>query len=95
MFGLDEWIAGIGAGHPLLLASVVAVLLGLRHAADPDPLTAVTTLVAADPDRRPHRALRMGLAWGAGHATTLFAFGVPIVLFASYLPMWAERLAGS
>jgi len=93
MFGLDEWIAGIGAGHPLLLASVVAVLLGLRHAADPDHLTAVTTLVAADPDRRPHRALRMGLAWGAGHATTLFAFGVPIVLFASYLPMWAERLA--
>ncbi len=93
MFGLDEWIAGLGAGHSVILSSVVAVLLGLRHATDPDHLSAVSTLVAAESDRRVHKAMRMGLAWGAGHATTLFIFGVPIILFASYLPPEVERLA--
>ena len=93
MFGLDEWIAGLGAGNSVILSLVVAVLLGLRHATDPDHLSAVSTLVAAEPDRRTHLAMRMGLAWGAGHATTLFVFGVPIILFASYLPPQVGRLA--
>jgi hypothetical protein len=75
----------------------VAVLLGLRHATDPDHLTAVATLLAGD--RRDARgAGRLGLAWGLGHATTLFAFGLPVVLFESYLPeplqMGAEAAVG-
>ncbi len=86
MFGLDSWIAALGAGHPLILATVVAVLLGLRHATDPDHLSAVTALVAGERDRRVAHAARMGLAWGGGHATSLFVFGLPIVLFAGYLP---------
>ena len=68
MFGLDSWIAALGAGHPLILATVVAVLLGLRHATDPDHLSAVTALVAGDRDRRVAHAARMGMAWGGGHA---------------------------
>jgi hypothetical protein len=64
--------------------AVVAILLGLRHATDPDHLTAVTTLVAGD-ERHARGAGRRGLAWGLGHATTLFAFGVPILLFGAYL----------
>src|SRR4051812_33275675 len=91
MFGLDEWIAGIGAGHPLLLATVVAVLLGLRHATDPDHLSAVTTLIAGADGRRRRQAMRLGLAWGAGHATTLFVFGLPIVLAAHYLPARVQQ----
>lgn len=86
MFGLDSWIAALGAGHPLILATVVAVLLGLRHATDPDHLSAVTALVAGERERRVAHAARMGLAWGGGHATSLFLFGLPIVLFAGYLP---------
>jgi hypothetical protein len=86
MFGLDSWIAALGAGHPLILATVVAVLLGLRHATDPDHLSAVTTLVAGERERRVAHAAGMGLAWGGGHATSLFLFGLPIVLFAGYLP---------
>jgi high-affinity nickel permease len=86
MFGLDSWIAALGAGHPLILATVVAVLLGLRHATDPDHLSAVTALVAGERDRRVAHAARMGLAWGAGHATSLLLLGLPIVLFAGYLP---------
>ena len=69
----------------LLLVAVVAILLGLRHATDPDHLTAVSTLVASDRTDT-HGAGRLGLAWGLGHATTLFAFGLPIVLFKAYLP---------
>ena len=93
MFGFDDWLAALGAGHPLLLASVVAVLLGLRHATDPDHLSAVTTLVAGDPSAGVRSAVRMGLAWGAGHATTLFGFGLPIVLFSGSLPRWAQQAA--
>jgi hypothetical protein len=85
MFGLDDQIASLGSGEAFLLVAVVAILLGLRHATDPDHLTAVSTLVAGEgADTR--GAGRLGLAWGLGHATTLFAFGLPIVLFRSYLP---------
>jgi High-affinity nickel-transport protein len=92
MFGLDDQIANLGAGEAFLLVAVVAVLLGLRHATDPDHLTAVSTLVAGDrADRR--GASRLGLAWGLGHATTLFAFGLPIVLYRSYLPEAVQAAA--
>jgi High-affinity nickel-transport protein len=85
MFGLDDQIANMGAGEAFFLVAIVAILLGLRHATDPDHLTAVSTLVAGDrADTR--KAGRLGLAWGLGHATTLFAFGLPIVLYRSYLP---------
>jgi High-affinity nickel-transport protein len=85
MFGLDDQIANLGAGEAFFLVAIVAILLGLRHATDPDHLTAVSTLVAGDrADTR--KAGRLGLAWGLGHATTLFAFGLPIVLYRSYLP---------
>jgi ABC-type nickel/cobalt efflux system permease component RcnA len=35
----------------------------------------------------------LGLAWGLGHATTLFAVGLPIVLFNSHLPGSLQRAA--
>jgi hypothetical protein len=85
VFGLDDQIAGLGDGAAFAIVAAVAILLGLRHATDPDHLTAVTTLVAGG-DRDTKGAGRLGLAWGLGHATTLFAFGVPIVLFRAYLP---------
>jgi hypothetical protein len=93
MFGLDERVATLGVGQTLLLVLAVALLLGLRHATDPDHLTAVTTLVAGDGGGGRRRAARLGVAWGAGHATTLFAFGLPIVLFGAYLPAPAQAAA--
>jgi hypothetical protein len=86
MFGLDEKIASLGSGEAFLLVSLIAVLLGLRHATDPDHLTAVTTLIAGDSHHDHRKARSLGLVWGLGHATTLFAFGLPIVLAKSYLP---------
>ncbi len=91
MFGLDEYIAGVSDGTGLLLVSLVAVLLGLRHATDPDHIAAVTTLIATGKERTARHARRLGLAWGAGHAVTLFVFGLPIVLFEAYLPDVLQR----
>lgn len=86
MFGLDQWLAHFSDGATLLLVIGAAVLLGLRHASDPDHLAAVTTLIAAKKERTRRLAARLGFSWGLGHATSLFAFGLPIVLYRAYLP---------
>jgi cytochrome c biogenesis protein CcdA len=72
---------------------VVALLLGLRHATDPDHLTAVSTLVLTEERDGARRAGILGFAWGLGHATTIFAFGLPIVLFRAHLPEGVRRTA--
>lgn len=91
MFGLDDWIASRSDGGGLALVVLVAVVLGLRHATDPDHLAAVGTLIASKRERAGRRAAALGAAWGIGHALTLFAFGLPIVLFEAYLPTWLEQ----
>jgi hypothetical protein len=90
---LDDWIAGLMGGGSLAVVMLVAVLLGLRHATDPDHLTAVSTLIVADARRGAARARRLGMAWGAGHATTLVAVGLPIVLLGASLPEPVRRAA--
>jgi ABC-type nickel/cobalt efflux system permease component RcnA len=91
MLGLDDTIAGLGDGPGLLMALAVAVLLGMRHATDPDHLTAVSTLVMADEHRGSRRATVLGFSWGLGHATTVIVFGLPIVLFGRGLPDFVQR----
>jgi cytochrome c biogenesis protein CcdA len=82
--GLEHWLGqGDGTGAMGLL---VAVLLGLRHATDPDHLTAVSTLVLSEEREGARKAGILGFAWGLGHATTIFGCGLPIVLFRAYLP---------
>jgi hypothetical protein len=90
MLGLDDRIADL-AGGSWVLALAIALLLGLRHATDPDHLTAVSMLVAGDDPDGARRARRLGLAWGLGHASTLLAFGLPVVLFGAYLPDAVQR----
>jgi len=89
MFGLDDWFVHFSDGTTLLVVLVVAVLLGLRHASDPDHLAAVTTLVTNGRGG----ATRLGLTWGLGHASSLLVFGVPIVLWKAYLPARIEQSA--
>ena len=86
MFGLDDWIASFSDGTTLALVALIAVVLGFRHATDPDHLAAVSTLLAGTRERAGGAAARLGLSWGLGHAVSLFAFGLPIVLFKSCLP---------
>lgn len=91
MAGVDHSIAQLaGAGSPFVILAV-ALLLGLRHASDPDHLAAVSTLIASKADGGVRSAGRLGLAWGIGHATTLLVFGLPIALAGSYLPEPVQR----
>lgn len=96
MFGLDEWMMQTFGGGAM--GVVIAVLLGLRHATDPDHLTAVSTLVLSEERDGAREAGILGFAWGLGHATTIFAFGLPIVFFRAHLPgrihQAAEALIG-
>jgi high-affinity nickel permease len=91
MFGLDDRIASFSDGTTLVVVTVVAIVLGLRHASDPDHLAAVTTLIASGKERAARRAGILGLVWGLGHATSLFVFGIPIVLYRAYLPGVVQR----
>src|SRR5437773_12086191 len=90
MFGLDDYLTSFSDGTTLVLVIAVAILLGLRHATDPDHLAAVTPLLAST-ERRARDAATLGAAWGAGHALTLFTVGVPIVLYRAYLPETVQR----
>jgi High-affinity nickel-transport protein len=85
----DAWLNGLFNGAPFVVALLIALALGLRHASDPDHLVAVTSLVAADGgDVR--GAARLGAWWGAGHAAALIVIGIPLILFKSALPGWLE-----
>lgn len=86
MLGIDDWIAGLSDGASVGVVLLVATLLGLRHATDPDHLAAVTTLVASGRARAARSAARLGAWWGLGHAVTLVAFGLPILIAERYLP---------
>jgi cytochrome c biogenesis protein CcdA len=74
----------------MLGALLLAFLLGLRHATDPDHLTAVSTLVMSD-EHGGRRAGVLGFAWGAGHALTLLALGLPVVLFDDHMPELVQQ----
>ena len=56
MFGLDDRIVALSDGGSIWIVLAVAVLLGLRHATDPDHIAAVSTLVAGGGDRATRRA---------------------------------------
>lgn len=88
----DEWLMGLFEGAPLLVALGIALVLGLRHASDPDHLVAVTSLMASD-DADSKAAMRLGAWWGLGHAAMLLAIGLPLIAFKSELPTWLETAA--
>jgi high-affinity nickel permease len=95
MSALDGWLEGLlhgegGVGVILL----VSLLLGLRHASDPDHLAAVTALIASGEERhRVRKAGTMGFLWGLGHGTTLVLIGLPLVLLNQYLPEIVGKIA--
>jgi high-affinity nickel-transport protein len=64
--------------------AALGILLGIRHAADPDHVVAVTTMVTGE--RGPRQAALIGLAWGAGHTLTILAVGGAIILLGLTIP---------
>src|SRR4051812_17712494 len=95
MSAIDGWLEGFlhgGVGVGVIL--LISMLLGLRHASDPDHLAAVTTLIASEEERHQVRkAGIMGFLWGLGHGTTLVLVGLPLVLLNQYLPEVVGKIA--
>jgi len=89
VLGLDHWISNLSDGASVGVVLLVAALLGLRHATDPDHIAAMTTLVASGREHATRSAARLGAWWGVGHAITLVVFGIPVLVAGRYLP---ERL---
>jgi ABC-type nickel/cobalt efflux system permease component RcnA len=95
MAAIDGWLEGFLHGPTALWAVLfISLLLGLRHASDPDHLAAVTTLIASEKDGTGLRkAGSMGLLWGLGHGTSLVLIGLPLVLLERYLPEPVQQAA--
>jgi ABC-type nickel/cobalt efflux system permease component RcnA len=94
MATIDPWLEGFlhgSAGMGVIL--LVSLLLGLRHASDPDHLAAVTTLIASEEPEAVRKATFMGFSWGLGHGTTLILLGLPLVLLGQYLPKGIQQAA--
>lgn len=71
--------------HPSLLALAgLGLLLGFRHAFEPDHLAAVSTL--ATRQGRVLDACRLGLAWALGHTASVGVVVGAIMLFGLHLP---------
>ena len=66
----------------------LGLLLGVRHALEPDHLTAVSTLVVEHHGAR--RGAWLGVLWGLGHTGALLTVGILLALFDATLP---QRLA--
>jgi nickel/cobalt exporter len=73
----------------LAAALVLGLALGLRHAADPDHLVVLATLV--ERERTFARAVRPALLWGLGHTTTFLLVGVGVVVLGVKLPPSFDR----
>lgn len=69
---------------------LLGLLVGLRHAFEPDHLTAMATLAAEARD--PRCGALLGAIWGLGHTLALVAVGVVLIVAGDALP---ERLAAA
>src|SRR5215469_15110531 len=73
-----------------------AVVLGFRHGFDYDHIAAITDISSVQ--SRARDAMRYGLLYVAGHATTIAVLGSAAIAFRVVLPpasdRWAERLVG-
>jgi high-affinity nickel-transport protein len=78
------------------LALLSTGVLGFRHGFDYDHIAAITDITSVEPTRP--RAMRMGLLYVLGHATTVAVLGAIVILFQRSLPAsldsWAERAVG-
>lgn len=85
------WAAGGApvAAAPLALGALLGLLIGLRHAVEPDHLVTVATLVTGQ--RSAGDAARIGATWGLGHTAALAAIGFVLVLAQRTLPLEVSR----
>src|SRR3954471_2876746 len=71
----------------ILTGSALGTLLGMRHALEPDHLTAVSTLMTSAPGERSGvRAAMLGASWGLGHTLSLVIVGGVLVVLRAEMP---------
>ena len=68
----------------IITSSGLGSLLGMRHALEPDHLTAVSTLVTGE--RSSYRAAMLGAFWGLGHTLSLVVVGAVLVVLRAEMP---------
>jgi hypothetical protein len=73
-----------------LTGLVLGVLLGMRHALEPDHIAAVSTLVLESGNSR--RGMLLGVFWGIGHSLSLLVVGCVLALLHAELPEWLGRV---
>jgi high-affinity nickel-transport protein len=67
-----------------LAGVLLGLLVGIKHAFEPDHLTAVSALVSDAPDVR--RGAWLGALWGLGHTLSLLAVGLVLLAVGVALP---------
>lgn len=72
------------AAAPLGIVAL-GLLLGMRHATDPDHVVAVTTMLSRE--QRIGAATRIGVIWGMGHTVTVLSVGAAIIVFKLGVPV--------
>lgn len=69
---------------PVATTLSLGFLLGARHALDADHLAAVSTIIAAQRDRRASGLV--GACWGVGHTATLLLIGLGVIALGLRIP---------
>jgi ABC-type nickel/cobalt efflux system permease component RcnA len=69
-------------------AAALGLVVGLRHALEPDHVTAVSTLVTEARDAR--RGMLLGALWGVGHTAALVLVGTLLLATGAALPARTE-----
>ncbi|MGH7437605.1 MAG: high-affinity nickel-transport family protein, partial [Polyangiaceae bacterium] len=75
---------------PTIGTVLLGLVLGMRHATDPDHVLAIGAIISRNP--RVGRAVGIGVVWGVGHTLTVLAVGVLILLCGVTVP---PRAAGA
>jgi hypothetical protein len=68
----------------LWIPAFLGLVVGMRHAVEPDHLAAISTLVAGE--RSVFGGARLGLSWGLGHTLTLLLVGAALAAVRVNMP---------
>lgn len=68
----------------MLVVALTGLLIGMRHALEADHVAAVAALATGS--RTTSQTIRLGIAWGVGHALTIFAIGALLLHLDSFVP---------
>jgi hypothetical protein len=69
---------------PALLAGLLGVAQGVRHALEPDHVTAVATVMVGE--RSPRRGVAYAASWGLGHGSIVVLLGGLLVALRAKMP---------